>query len=483
MTQTDKLSQRELLNRVKIDEKTINIFDYLYDGIILISEDSTMIYVNPAYARILGISPERLIGNKISSIEPNAKSLRVLENGKPIIDQRIYVETLKAEVRLTTLPLRSGEDIRGAITILTNIEWDKDRYVEVDYEKLVAEHLKDELSSKEPLPKEFNLLVGEDKEFRKALYRANRAARTDLPILVRGDSGTGKELLVQAIHRVSHRNRNPIIEVNCAAIPDTLLEAELFGYKKGAFTGAGRYGKRGLFEAANNGTIFLDEIGDISLSMQAKLLRVLQENEFKRLGGTEKIKVDVRVISATNKNLEELIRSGGFREDIYYRLNTISIHLPPLCERGNDIEWLIGHFFTIFNEKYQKKIEISEQALNLLKGYHWPGNVRELRNVIEYAMTMTDTDAVKCEHLPHYIMTDGKEHGVDIFSGLSHSSCINGKEGPFLQRMLDSVEAEAMKQAMERTRNKTEAIELLGMSRRAFYYKLKRYNLEENMSP
>ena len=477
MSEDGTMRHKELFKEMGIGEETIHIFDHVYDGIIIFTRDSTVIYVNPAYAGILGISSGKLMGKKLSLIEPNAKSLFVLEDGKPIIDKHTYIKTLKAEVRLTTLPLPSSESIYGAITILTSIKWDENKFKEVDYERLVAEYLRDELSLKEPLPEEFSMLIGEDKEFNKALYRSRRAARTDLPILVRGDSGTGKELLVQAIHKVSDRSAFPIIEVNCAAIPDTLLEAELFGYEKGAFTGAGRHGKKGLFEIANNGTIFLDEIGDISLSMQAKLLRVLQQNEFTRLGGTEKIKVNVRVISATNKDLEELLRKGEFREDIYYRLNTISITLPPLFERGNDMERLAKHFLRIFNKKYNKEIKISKKDFNLLKGYNWPGNIREFRNVIEYAVIMTDTDIIRREHLPQYLVTGEQKNRSEMFSGLSHTSDTKGNSSNFLRRIIEPIEAEAIRQAIEGTKNKTEAIELLGISRRAFYYKMKKYNL------
>jgi transcriptional regulator with PAS, ATPase and Fis domain len=476
MVDTYPLMQRELLKKLQLNGLIIHILDHVYDGIIIASKDTTVVYVNPAYARILGISPEKLIGQKLSLIEPNAKALSVFKDGKPIIDKHSYIETLKAEVRFTSLPLPSSKEIYGVITILTSIRWNENEPKGVNYEQLVTEYLTDELLLREPLPPEFDALTGNDKEFKKSLHRANRASKTDLPILMRGDSGTGKELLAQAICKVSNRSQYPIVEINCAAIPDTLLEAELFGYEKGAFTGANQQGKRGLFEVANNGTIFLDEIGDISLSMQAKLLRVLQQSEFKKLGGIKNIKVNVRVISATNKNLEELLRKGGFREDIYYRLNTISISLPPLCQRGSDIELLIEHFVELFNEKYHKEIKLSKRTIQLLKAYSWPGNVRELKNVIEYAIIMTDTDIVKQEHLPQYLVTNKDENRTELFSGLSYNT--NDQEGAFLERILKSIEAEAIKQAIERTRNKTEAIRLLGMSRRAFYYKLRKYNEE-----
>lgn len=478
MQKFEERRQRELFDKIQINEQAVKIFDHVYDGVIIFSKDSTVLYVNPAYARILGIAPEKLIGKKLAQVEPNAEALQVLKDGKPMIDKHSYIQTLKAEVKATTLPLPSDKDILGAITILTRIKWGENGDRGTDYKKLVEEYLGDKLSLKEPLPQEFNILIGEAREFKKALYTAKKAAKTDLPILVRGDSGTGKELLVQAIHKASNRGQYPILEVNCAAIPDSLLEAELFGYEKGAFTGASQQGKKGLFEVVNNGTIFLDEIGDVSLSMQAKLLRVLQQNEFNRLGGTEKIKVNVRVVSATNKNLEELLRRGKFREDIYYRLNTISITLPPLCERGSDIDLLIDWFLKVFNETYQKETGISGNARDLLKSYNWPGNVRELRNVIEYAIIMTDRDTINQEHLPQYIVANDDEYKVDMFSNLSHTSYLDSEDGAFLQHILTSIEAEAMKQVIKRTKNKTEAIELLGVSRRAFYYKLKKYNLE-----
>jgi transcriptional regulator with PAS, ATPase and Fis domain len=250
----------------------------------------------------------------------------------------------------------------------------------------------------------FEDLLGNSPLMREVYNIIKRAASSDSNVLITGESGTGKELVAKAIHRLSHRREMPFVTLNCSAIPDTLLEAELFGFQKGSFTGA-LHSKRGIFEAANHGTLFLDEIGDVSPLFQSKVLRVLQEGEFMRIGDTRQIKVDVRLITATNRNIAELISKGQFREDLYYRLNVINIHLPPLRNRAEDIPALVRHFIDKHRPKRRDLFVkgISEEALSALTRYHFPGNVRELENIIERAIALTNSPEIVPSDLPQSV--------------------------------------------------------------------------------
>lgn len=262
-------------------------------------------------------------------------------------------------------------------------------------------HLKNELKEKY----DFSHIVGNSNSIKQVYEQVIQVARSNATVLLRGESGTGKEMIASAVHYNSLRSKRPLIKVNCAALPDSLIESELFGHEKGAFTGAERF-KKGRFELAEGGTLFLDEIGDLPLQTQIKLLRVLQEREFERVGGTETIKTNIRLITATNKNLEEAIAKGEFREDLYYRLNVFSIFLPPLRERRSDVLLLAEHFLEKYEAEHDKRIRrISTPAIDMLMSYHFPGNVRELENAIERAVLVCDTNVIHGHHLPPTLQT------------------------------------------------------------------------------
>ena len=278
-----------------------------------------------------------------------------------------------------------------------------ERAVAGERERLQEEnlHLMQELKEKY----DFTHLVGNSGAMRQVYEQVAQVARSNATVLLRGESGTGKEMIASAIHYNSLRSKRPFIRVNCAALPDTLIESELFGHEKGAFTGADRF-KKGRFEMAEGGTLFLDEIGDLPLQTQIKLLRVLQEREFERLGGTETIRANIRLITATNKNLEEAIAKGEFREDLYYRLNVFTIFLPPLRERKSDILLLAEHFLEKYEKEHGKHIKrISTSAIDMLMSYHFPGNVRELENAIERAVLVCDSSVIHGHHLPPTLQT------------------------------------------------------------------------------
>ena len=330
------------------------------------------------------------------------------------------------------------------------------------------------LTQKKPSPKkeedfQFMGIIGKSPPMKRLFELLPRVAQAPSNVLITGESGTGKELVARAIHRLSPRKDKPFVVVNCGGIPPNLLESELFGYKAGAFTGATR-DKKGLFLKAHQGTIFLDEIGELPLEMQVKLLRVVQEKVILPLGGTKEIKVDVRIISATNRDLAKEVLKGNFREDLYYRLNVITLELPPLRERREDIPLLINHFLKKYAQKMGKEIEgISDFALKALMEYDFPGNVRELENIIERSVALETGPLILPENL--ILSRSHRKEKNDPVVTLP-------KEGLNLEDFLTRIEVSLLKQALERTRgNKTEAAKLLGLNFRSFRYRLAKYGL------
>jgi Nif-specific regulatory protein len=334
--------------------------------------------------------------------------------------------------------------------------------IEADKQRLLDEniHLKQELRERY----DFSHIIGNSGPLRQVYEQVTQVARTNTTVLLRGESGTGKELIAHAIHYNSLRANKPFIKVSCAALPETLIESELFGYEKGAFTGA-QSRKKGRFELAEGGTLFLDEIGDLNASTQIKLLRVLQEREFERLGGTETIKANVRLIAATNKDLEKAISAGEFREDLYYRLNVFTIFMPPLRERKSDILLLADHFLEKYAREHGKRIKrISTPAIDMLTSYHWPGNVRELENIIERAVLVCETNALHGHHLPPTLQTAEETGTITRLS---------------LEATVESYERDIIQDALKTTRgNRKKAAKLLGTTERIIGYKVRKYGID-----
>ncbi len=317
-------------------------------------------------------------------------------------------------------------------------------------------------------PPEVSEIVAESPKMKEILVLAKKVAESEATVLILGESGTGKEVLGSLIHHLSARKEQPFLKLNCAAIPEGLLESELFGHERGAFTGADK-GKLGLFEIAHQGTIFLDEIGDLSPPLQAKLLRVLQEGTFRRVGGVKEIKVDVRVIAATNRDLEQMVKEGSFREDLYWRLNVVTIKLPPLRERREDIIPLARFFLDKFNKKHGKRIKgFSKEALEALLSYHFPGNVRELENIVERAVILAEEEMIMREDLPPF------------FKGESVLGELSDLLGSLpLPEAVALLEKRRIKEAMQKAGGvKARAAELLGISERVLRYKLEKYGLD-----
>jgi Nif-specific regulatory protein len=309
-------------------------------------------------------------------------------------------------------------------------------------------------------------IIGKSHAMRAIYDLLAQVAPSDTTVLIRGESGTGKEMVAQAVHYSSPRADKPFIKVNCAALPETVIESELFGHEKGAFTGAIAT-RKGRFELADTGTIFLDEIGDLSPAMQVKLLRVLQEREIERVGGSRTIKIDVRVIAATNRPLEELLQKNLFREDLYYRLNVFPLHLPPLRERKSDILLLADHFIEKYNKKTHKNVKrIATSAINLLMSYHWPGNVRELENVVERAVLLANNDVILGIHLP---------------PSLQSAESTGTAPTATLEETVDRIERELILDALKSSKgNYSKAAKALGITERIMGLRIKKYNLDKD---
>lgn len=433
---------------------------------IIIDCKGTVVYINRFYAEHMNIKLEKLMGRNLYDIEPQAKLLRVMEDGGGRDNDEVeYIKSLNIDSVGLAFPLYdSRKEKVGACAIFKDVTHVVELTRKLQKSKEMVQYLASQLEASE-LPISFQSYISQNKDLQKTLSLAAKVANTNCTILIQGESGVGKEVMAKCIHNASSRKERPMIKVNCASIPENLLESELFGYEEGAFTGARKGGKLGKFELANKGTILLDEIGDMSLTMQSKLLRVLQEKELERVGGTKTIKLDVRVIAATNRNLEEMVEKNEFRSDLYYRLHVVPIHIPALRYRREDIMPLVRYF--IERNGGDESTDLTPGAARMLEEYGWPGNVRELQNVIEYAMIVKTGDILEIKDFPQYLRGDGAEDGP-------------AEDGPCrLKDAVERLEKSMMQRALKRNNgNKSMAINELGLSRRSFYEKLEKYGLK-----
>lgn len=456
----------EELERVKELKNTLeDVIENPYEGIIVVDKEGIVTMINETYLKIVGRERDEVLGKHISHVSEHCNLPQVLKTGEPLLCD--FCNVRERGMITMRVPIMKDGQMVGALgkTLFTDIDTARilneklvqlERqlaYYKEEYEKIHSSHYV------------FGDVVGESEAIRDLKRKARRIAGSVSTVLITGESGTGKEMFAQAIHNASDRWNKPFIKINCAAIPDNLLESELFGYAEGAFTGAQKGGKPGKFELANKGTIFLDEIGDMPLVMQAKLLRVLQEYEVERIGGLEPVKIDVRVIAATNHDLEKMVEEGEFREDLYYRLNVIRIDLPPLRERPEDIPLLIDSLLAKLSTKLRKNIKgISTDALNLLQEYHWPGNVRELENILELAMNMTDEQFLDYDDFPCVVRKVQRN--------------TKGKRRNLLD-VLSQVEKDMLINALKETRgDKKIAARMLGIHPSALYRKLKKHDID-----
>lgn len=384
----------------ELKERYLQILEAVQDGICVFDREGTVTYINGSYNEITGENISE--GNNIHEISPNGSRMRVLEKGQKIMGEISQKKNGKSVVA-NIVPIIVNQQITGGISVVKNLSEIEELIDRISHLSAKTEYLEEELHRRKKLNPAFNRIVGVSNKLYDAMKLAAKTADNNFNVLIRGESGTGKELIAEAIHYSSERATQPFIRVNCAAIPENLLESEMFGHVKGAYTGAIKT-KIGKFELADKGTIFLDEIGELDKSMQAKMLRVIQKKEFQRVGDDRTITVDARIIAATNRNLEELVENGEFREDLYYRLNVIPIWLPPLRERREDIPVLSEYFLNkIAEELGCEPKKLSGEAMDALIHYSWPGNIRELENVMERINILADGREVQKEDLPHYI--------------------------------------------------------------------------------
>lgn len=472
ITEIVKMAE-EVTNLKSIQTMLEAIIQSSDDAISVVDEQGKGIMINRAYSRLTGLSREEIIGKPATAdiYEGESMHMHVLKTKKAVRGVRLKLGPKKIEVIVNVAPVIVNGKLKGSVGVVHDMSEIQALTRELERARSIIRTLEAKYS--------FNEIIGESEEMKVAIEQAKLAASTPATILLRGESGTGKELFAHAIHNESERKYNKFIRVNCAAISESLLESELFGYEEGAFSGAKRGGKKGLFEEANHGSIFLDEIGELSPSTQAKLLRVLQEKEIVRVGGTKAIPIDVRVIAATNVNLEKGINKQTFREDLYYRINKMPIFIPPLRERKGDIILLSEYLIDKLNEDYGRKVEgLTEEALFKLQMYHWPGNVRELENVLARAMIyMEYTEKfITNQHIPQLLTNNGGESKQE--SLFEHS--FTGEEASLAEAM-ELVEKKFILEALNNCNwNKTAAAKKLKLSIRNLYYKMEKYKIERN---
>lgn len=444
------------------------------DAISVVDENGYGILINPAYTRITGLTEEDVLNKPctVDIAEGESMHMKVLQTRLPVRGVRMKVGPGKKPVVVNVAPILINGQLKGSVGIIQDISEIRELTKELEQVKSLIRRMTAKYT--------FEDIIGESELIRAAEAQAKHAASTPATVLLRGESGTGKELFAHAIHNASPRSGGPFVRVNCAAIASSLLESELFGYEEGAFTGASRGGKKGYFEEADNGTIFLDEIGDVPLAVQAKLLRVLQEKEVIRVGGTNPININVRVIAATNANLELMVKEGSFREDLYYRINVVPVFVPPLRGRKEDIPILAKYFTRKLGQEFGRKVaKMSPEVTEILSSYDWPGNVRELENVIgRTIINMNYNDEIILpEHVPP--LTSGVKNKPGVNDGLQEFLAVGTVNNESLETIIDAVEKRVILNTLEELKgNKTAVAKKLGIAIRSLYYKLEKHGIK-----
>lgn len=458
------------LENVKSLKSTLeSAIESFFEGIVIVDAKGMITMINQSYCDFLGVEAEKVVGSHVADVIPNTRMHVVAQGGKAEVTDIQRINEHNCVV--TRIPIVKDGKLVGAVgkVVFKDVKDLKILSNKLNKLQFELDYYKEELRKVYGGKHTFTTIIGDSEKMRWTKTIGAKAAKGNSTVLILGESGTGKELFAHAIHNESLRHNGPFIKVNCAAVPDNLLESELFGYDEGAFSGAKKGGKPGRFELANGGTIFLDEIGDMPLSMQAKMLRVLQEKEFERVGGTKTLKMDLRIIAATNRDLEKMIEEGNFRQDLYYRLNIVSLSIPPLRERAEDIPMLCNVLLKKISKQVQHCIEgVSVSALQLLMNYNWPGNVRELENILERAVNLIDDEEVFIapEHLAPVLKKNNK----------IKSQVENGEK---LAGMMGDAERQAILKALETAGgNKSEAAKILGIHRSGFYQKMRKYNIQ-----
>jgi PAS domain S-box-containing protein len=465
---TDLEQAARELETVKALNKTFDtVLNIIHDGIIVVDEKGKTTLINQAMSDFLALHPEEVIGKHITDIMQTSKLHIVANTG---VTEKSEVLTVRGKPLIVSrMPIIREGEVVGAVgkAVFPQLPEVQELVEKLRFLENKVTFFQEELQKNRTAQDVMEGIVAESTEMKKLKEEIALVASSSSTVLITGESGTGKEVVAHAVHLCSDRCKGPFVKVNCAAIPENLIEAEMFGYVGGAFTGAAKGGKPGRLELADGGTLFLDEIGDMPFALQSKLLRVLQDREFERLGGTKSIKVNVRIIAATNKNLNKAIAEGAFRADLYYRLNVINLHLPPLRERTEDIIPLTHFFIAKFNRILKGNVRgIAEDALRIMLNYSWPGNIRELENVIERAVNYTPSGLIQLAHLPREILADSSPE-IEVMTGTIRH-----------QDKIGRIERNMIVVALEKAGgNKTKAAKLLNLSRSRLYDKLNKYNL------
>jgi len=446
------------------------ILDISTDGFLIVDDKGIIIEINKAYCNFLAMQREDIVGKYVLDVIKNSKLAEILVSGKTEVDvvHKLVDGQSPSKEKFVAVTRAAVKDKDRVVAAVGQVKFSREtrelaeKLQHIDGE---LQYYKNELKRIVGAKYSLHTMIGNSQPFQEVKSLAQKAAQNEFSVLITGETGTGKEVFANAVHYASSRKNKPFIRINCAAIPAELMEAELFGYEEGSFTGAKKGGKIGKFELANGGTVFLDEIGDMSLGMQAKLLRVLQEREFERVGGYRSVPIDVRVIAATNQNLEDRMQNRLFRPDLFYRLNVIQLRLPSLKERTEDIPLLIDYFLQEMNEQYNTKIKIAPDSVDLLSKYHWPGNIRELKNIIERAYTMVDDAIITNSHLPAHIISRVKVNQAHV-------------HGNRLFTVMDEIEKAILIDVLKRNNNNCrQTAKDLGIHRGTLYKKFEKYNI------
>lgn len=441
------------------------------DAISVVNEQGNGLLINPAYTKLTGMTQQEIISKPadVDIYEGESMHMQVLKTKKPVRGIPMKVGPKHKDVIVNVAPVLVDGQLKGSVGIIHDTSEIKKLTEELEKARKIIRTLEAKYT--------FHDIIGVGDEIKEALDTAQKSAKTHATILLRGESGTGKELFAHAIHNSSDQKYHQFVRVNCAAISNQLIESELFGYIEGAFTGAKKGGKKGLFEVASGGTIFLDEIGELELNTQAKLLRVLQEKEIVRVGDSKAIPVNVRVIAATNLNLEKAVADGSFRKDLYYRLNVFPIYIPSLKERKSDLPLLCKHLIKKLNIEYGRNVDfISDEVLHIFLEYNWPGNVRELENIIGRAIiNMTYGESViELKHLPPLKLEE------ELFVNVIEDNILKTDRFISLHEKLANEEKNYLTYILKKTNNnKTKTAKVLGISVRNLYYKLEKYGLNK----
>ena len=460
-----KIAGRERLEQLHaIQQQLTTLFDTVQEGIIAVDRNGKIVNINAAAAKMLQVSQKPVLGKELALLLSGLPLADSLTTGHDVFNREAFrlIRGQRVYYVATVKTWLGGTEVWGAVVTLREM---------AEVKKIVSNFSTQEHCFS------FEMILGDSPALAKAKQEAAQAAAGNVTVLIQGESGTGKELFARAIHNASARRDKPIIAINCAAIPEALLESELFGYEEGAFTGARRGGKPGKFELADGGTVFLDEIGDMSLSLQAKLLRVLQERKIERVGSTETTAIDVRIIAATHKDIEAMVRQGEFRQDLYYRINVFPLQIPSLRQRRQDLPLLIERFLARYRDKMAKNVEgIDADAYACLLEYGWPGNIRELENTIEYLVSIADGKIIEQRHIPQRIPIAGKtaQPGSPV------------QAQPTRLLTIAELEKRAILSAIEQfgltMRGKAQLTQVLGISKATLYRKLKQYNIAIDLS-